>query len=188
MRELLDLAALDTSRAALRLAVARDVADLVAVYGELMPLFERTGRAAPPTVMARGAIEHDILPPGGSRERARTFVIRAHAGREVAGVLGYYVGHPEPDGLYVSQLFLRPRWQRLGLGREVMGALEQRAARAAVAEIRLGVDPDNWGALRFWVRLGYDRIAQLVDVPGLGAEGPPRFELRKAGAPAPGAG
>lgn len=187
MRELLDLAALDTPRTALRLAVNRDVADLAAVFDELMPLFERTGRAAPAMDMARSAIEHQILPPDGSRERARTFLIRAHAGREAAGVLGYYVGHPGPDALYVSQLFLRPRWQGMGLGREIMAALEQRAASAGVREIRLGVDPDNWGALRFWVRVGYDRIARLVDVPGLGADGPPRFELRKSGAPGQGA-
>ncbi|HWN68401.1 MAG TPA: GNAT family N-acetyltransferase [Haliangium sp.] len=188
MRELLDTAALDTPRAVLRLAVSRDEADLAVVFGELMPLFERTGRAAPAMAMARGAIEHEILPPGGSRERARTFVIRARAGHEIAGVLGYYVGYPEQDALYVSQLFLRPRWQGMGLGREVMGALEQRADGAGAREIRLGVDPDNWGALRFWVRVGYDRIARLVDVPGLGAAGPPRFELRKAGAPAAGPG
>ena len=184
MRELLDEAeaALDTPRAVLRLAEGRDTADLAVVFGELMPLFERTGRAAPAMAMAQGAIEHEILPPGGSRERARTLVIRARAGHEVAGVLGYYVGYPEKDTLYVSQLFLRPRWQGMGLGREVMGALEARAAGAGVREIRLGVDPGNWGALRFWVRMGYDRITKLVDVPGLGVSGPPRFELCKAGA------
>jgi ribosomal protein S18 acetylase RimI-like enzyme len=187
MRELLDLAVLDTSRATLRLAVTGDAADLATVFGELMPLFERTGRAAPALAMARSAIEHEILPPGGRRERARTFLIRAHAGRELAGVLGFYAGHPGPDALYVSLLFLRPRWQGLGLGREVMSALEQRAAGAGARELRLGVDPDNWGALRFWVRLGYDRVAALVDVPGLGPGAPPRFELRKA-APAPGPG
>jgi diamine N-acetyltransferase len=184
MRELLELAALDMPRAGVRLVTDPDATDLAAVFGELMPLFERTGRAAPAMAMARGAIEHAILPPGGSRGRARTFVIHARAGHEVAGVLGYYVGYPEQDALYVSQLFLRPRWQGIGLGREVMGALEARAAGAGVRELRLGVDPNNWGALRFWVRLGYDGIARLVDVPGLGAAGPPRFELRKAGAPA----
>lgn len=186
MRELLDLVALDTPRAALRLAVAADATDLAEVFGELMPLFERTGRAAPAMDMARSSIEHEILPPNGSRERSRTFAIRTHASREVAGVLGYYVGHPAPDTLYVSELFLRPRWQGMGLGREVMHALEQRAAGAGVRELRLGVDPDNWGALRFWVRMGYDRITKLVDVPELGAAGPPRFELCKAGAPARG--
>lgn len=187
MRELLDLAVLDTPRAALRLAASPDAADLAAVFGELMPLFERTGRAAPAMAMARSAIEHHILPPGGRRERARTFLVRAHAGRELAGVLGFYAGYPAPDALYISQLFLRPRWQGLGLGREIMGALEQRAAGAGVRELRLGVDPDNWRALRFWVRLGYDHIAALLDVPGLGPDAPPRFELRKTSpAPAPG--
>ena len=188
MRELLDVAVLETPRAVLRLAVDRDAAELAAVFSELMPLFERTGRAAPAMAMARSAIEHAILPRDGRHERARTFVIRAHAGREVAGLLGYYVGYPHPDGLYVSQLFLRPRWQGMGLGREVVDALEQRAAAAGVREIRLGVDPDNWGALRFWVRVGYDRIVRLVEVPERGAEGPPRFELRKAHAPGAGPG
>jgi ribosomal protein S18 acetylase RimI-like enzyme len=188
MRELLDVAVLETPRAALRLAVDRDTAELAAVFGELMPLFVRTGRAAPAMAMARNAIEHAILPRNGRHEHARTFVIQAHAGREVAGVLGYYVGYPQPDGLYVSQLFLRPRWQGMGLGREVVDALEQQAAAAGVREIRLGVDPDNWGALRFWVRVGYDRIVRLVEVPELGAKGPPRFELRKARAPGAGAG
>lgn len=188
MRELLDVTVLDTPRAMLRLAVTRDESDLAVVFGELMSLFERTGRAAPARAMAQSAIEHEILPPGGSRERARTFVIRARAGHEVVGVLGYYVGYPEQGALYVSHLFLRPRWQGMGLGRELMASLEQHAAGAGVREIGLGVDAGNWGALRFWVRVGYGRIARLVDEPGLGAAGPPRFELRKAGNAALGPG
>jgi ribosomal protein S18 acetylase RimI-like enzyme len=191
MRELLDLAGIDTPRAALRLAVGADAPVLTVVFGELMPLFERTGRAASAALMARSAIEHEILPPGGHRDRARTFVIEArpglrHArsGNEVVGVLGFYAGYPDRRTLYVSQLFLRPRWHGLGLGREVMTALETRAASAGVREIRLGVDPGNWGALRFWVRMGYDRITGLVDVPGFGSAGPPRLELSKTGAPA----
>jgi GNAT superfamily N-acetyltransferase len=131
--------------------------------------------------MAQDAIEHEILPPGGSRERARTFVIRARAGHGVAGILGFYVGYPGQDTLYVSQLFLRPRWQGKGLGREVVSALEARAA--GVRELRLGVDRGTGVRCASWVRVGYDCITRLVDVPGLGA-GPPRFELCKAGAAA----
>jgi ribosomal protein S18 acetylase RimI-like enzyme len=182
MRELLDLADMATPRALLRVAVARDAPDMTLIFGELMPLFERIGRSAPAADMARSAIEHDILPPEGSRTQARTFLVRARHVGEVVGVLGYYVGYPDEDTLYVSLLFLRPRWQGQGMGREIMAELEAHAARAGVREIRLGVDPDNWGALRFWVRAGYDRITQLVDVPELGPAGPPRFELSKAGA------
>jgi ribosomal protein S18 acetylase RimI-like enzyme len=183
MRELLDLTDMATPRALLRIAVARDATDLTLVYGELMSLFERIGRAAPAADMAQSAIEHHILPPAGSRSRSRTFVIRARHVDEVVGVLGYYAGYPDEDTLYVSQLFLRPRWHGQGMGREIMAELEAHAARARVREIRLGVDPGNWGALRFWVRAGYDHITKLVDVPELGASGPPRFELSKAGAP-----
>ncbi len=182
MRELLDLADMATPRALLRVALARDAPDMTLVFGELMPLFEHIGRAAPAADMARSAIEHDILPPEGSRTRARTFLVRARHVGEVVGVLGYYVGYPEQHALYVSQLFLRPRWQGQGMGLEIMTELEAHAWRADVREIRLGVDPGNWGALRFWVRAGYDRISQLVDVPELGSSGPPRFELSKAGA------
>lgn len=184
MRELLDLADMATPRALLRVAVAGDAPDLTVVFGELMPLFERIGRAAPAADMAQSAIEHHILPPGGSRARARTFLVRARHDGEVVGVLGYYAGYPDEATLYISQLFLRPRWQGQGMGREIMAELEAHAARARVREIRLGVDPGNWSALRFWVRAGYDRITQLVDVPELGASGPPRFELSKAGAAA----
>lgn len=181
MRELLDLKDMATPRALLRIAVAGDAPDLTSVYDELMPLFERIGRAAPAADMARSAIEHHILPPAGSRARSRTFVVRARHVGEVVGVLGYYAGYPDPDTLYVSQLFLRPRWHGQGMGRELMTELEAQAARARVREIRLGVDPGNWGALRFWVRAGYDRITKLADVPEHGAAGPPRFELSKAG-------
>ena len=153
-----------------------DETDVVRIFEENDELLRQLGHRSSPVVQARDVIHRETLPPNGTRERARAFVIRRRDEDEIDGVVGCYGGYPAADTLYIGDLFLRPRCHGQGIGREVMDAVENRA-RGEFTEIRLAIDSGNWGALRFWVRIGYDRITKLVDVAG--PDAPPRIELAR---------
>ena len=177
---LLELDRLTTSRCDLRLATAEDEPRVVPIFAENLDLLRRTGATETPEVYASDVVLNTTLPPGGSVDRARSFLIRENNRPEIVGILAFYVGYPTTRTLYIGTLFLRPAWQRRAFGREVMREVEKRTGGAAIHEIRLGVDPGNWEALRFWVRIGYTHITRISDG---GADAnptePPRLELAK---------
>ncbi len=178
LQALLEVDNFDTDRLSLRSAKPEDASVVRPIYVENGELFRRIGIAATPDSMARDVVQNETLPPGGARERARSFVIDERERPEAVGVLGFYVGYPTASTLYIGALFLRPAWHRRGLGREVIEEMERRARESSVTDIRLAIDSGNWSAFRFWVRLGYDRISKIVDVSESAAD-PPRIELKK---------
>ena len=114
-----------------------------------------------PELMAQGLIEGQAIPPGGDSDRLKTFLITGQEDNGARGFLSVYCGYPREETLYVGDLFVEPLWQGQGLGQEAVLSLEQVAAECGFREIRLAVGLKNWLALRFWVKLGYDRITKI---------------------------
>lgn len=148
-----------------RLLEARehDLPVVATILAENRALFPLIGPESDLERLALNILRHDRLPPNGHSAHENSFLIRNRSDEELLGLLSVHRGgYAAMETLYISHFFLRPRWQRRGVGREVMAELEQRAARAGYREIRVAVGLRNWPALRFWVALNYDRITKVV--------------------------
>ena len=55
-----------------------------------------------------------------------------------------------------------PRRKGLGYAEESVELLAEAARSAGFSRIRLGVSLGNWPALRFWHRMGFDKVAGFV--------------------------
>lgn len=147
-----------------RLVEARehDLPVVATILAENRAVFPLLGAERDPERLALSVLRHDMLPPNGHSAHENSFLIRSRSDDELMGLLSVYRGYPTTESLYIGHIFVRPRWQRRGIGREVIGELEQRAGRAGYQEIRAAVGLRNWPALRFWIALNYDRITQVV--------------------------
>ena len=137
-----------------------DLPAVASILAENQVVFRLLGPERDLEHLALSVLRHDTLPPNGHSAHERSFLVRHRSDDELQGLLSVHRGHPET--LCVDHLFLRPRWQRRGVGREIVEELERRAARTGYREIRVAVGLRNWPALRFWVALRYDRIAKIV--------------------------
>jgi len=147
-----------------RLIEARehDLPVIATILAENRGVFPLLGPERDLERLALNVLRHDKLPPSGHSAHENSFLIRNKSDDELIGLLSVYRGYPTTGALYISHFFLRPRWQRRGIGREVMAELEQRAARAGYQEVHITVGLRNWPALRFWIALNYDRITKVV--------------------------
>ena len=119
------------------------------------------------------------LPPGGIRENHRNFLIQDKSTLEHIGVIGFHLGYPGENIFYIGTLFLSKRFQRKGFGREIITECEKIIFKDGYIEGRLGVELHNWGALRFWTAMGFDRITKIAGDDYFGEDKHAIIELAK---------
>jgi ribosomal protein S18 acetylase RimI-like enzyme len=87
------------------------------------------------------------------------FLVGLEGGKVVATAMGGYEGHRG----WVYYLAVEPGFQRKGLGRQIMAALEERLLAKGCPKINLMVRDDNIGAVRFYKKIGYksDGVVEL---------------------------
>lgn len=98
------------------------------------------------------------LPPGGTKEKFRIQVVRMKESEDLVGILVSYHGHPVAESFYINYLSIDPDYQKLGLGQEVVEELLEIVKHHEFKEVRANVALKNWGAIRFWTKLGLDTI------------------------------
>ncbi|HWW97496.1 MAG TPA: GNAT family N-acetyltransferase [Edaphobacter sp.] len=115
------------------------------------------------------------------RESMREFAEEGNAivriAEEVDGELaGFIIVHVERVATgwraYVVTLDVASEWRQKGLGRRLMREAEACAVTAGVRRMQLHVFTGNAGAIRFYERLGYERIGErrgFYGAPGLDA-------------------
>ncbi|MCU1248831.1 MAG: GCN5-related N-acetyltransferase [Edaphobacter sp.] len=91
-------------------------------------------------------------------------------------IVGFVIVHVERVGsgwrAYVVTLDVAPECRQRGLARRLMREVEASAMAAGVGWIQLHVFTGNAGAIRFYERMGYERISTKKDFygePGLDA-------------------
>ena len=114
--------------------------------------------------MARDLIEHGL---GWSWTRARvsrnlrhpdSSTVVACSGSQVVGFAIMYFG---ADHAHLNLLAVRPAWQRRGIGRRMLGWMEESARVAGISAIHLEVRASNAAGRRFYRALGFQEVALL---------------------------
>jgi ribosomal protein S18 acetylase RimI-like enzyme len=81
------------------------------------------------------------------------FLVGTVDGRIVATVMGGYEGHRG----WINYLSVDPDFQRKGLGRRLMRAIELKLRALGCPKINLQVRSDNSDALSFYEKIGYEK-------------------------------
>lgn len=129
----------------------------------------RPGDAGAIAEMSRDLIEQGL---GWSWTRSRversiagasTVVLAAEESRPAAGRLaGFAIMYFGDDHGHLSLLAVRPERQRGGIGRQLVGWLEESALVAGIGTIRLELRASNRAGRRFYERLGFAEVARVA--------------------------
>ena len=64
---------------------------------------------------------------------------------------------------YVSHLIVKKDCRRQGIGRSLVEHVIERAQQMGLQELSIGVDLDNFAALRLYAKAGFDRILDVCE-------------------------
>ena len=125
----------------------------------------RTADAATIARLSRDLIEHG-LPWSWTVERVAASVRRRDAlvvvaRDDVGRIGGFGIMRYGDDDAHLDLLGVHPGLRRRGLGRRLLQWLEQPALEAGIRSVRLEVRESNFGARRFYERLGYRPLHRL---------------------------
>ncbi len=111
------------------------------------------------------------------RELAARFLTELQSGNRLTWVYeqdGQFLGEislvfnkDDPDytvpgrRIYISRLIVRKENRRQGIGKKLVESALSRAAEMGYSEISIGVDMDNYGALRLYTAAGFREILFL---------------------------
>ena len=85
-------------------------------------------------------------------------------------LIGFCIAHLEDKWAYIVTLDVAPEWRRHRVARRLMQDVEEQAREAGAVGIGLHVFNGNSGAIRFYERMGYDRICMHEGFYGRGLD------------------
>ena len=62
---------------------------------------------------------------------------------------------------YVSRLIVKPEYRRKGIGKALVDFIKHTANELGLDELSIGVDIDNYPALKLYVQSGFDKIIYI---------------------------
>jgi len=136
-----------------------DAESLQTIYEESFKE-EWVGKENKPTPdLMRTWITEPELPPNGKKELQRLQTIKEKTTADIIGYLDVYHGYPKENHFYIGELFLHSKAKGKQYGREIVkGLIKELKKIGTFTDIRCAVKIRNWAAVRFWARVGFDRI------------------------------
>jgi ribosomal protein S18 acetylase RimI-like enzyme len=101
------------------------------------------------------------LPPNGKKENYKIQTIKSIESNELIGFICIYQGFPEANIAYIAFLYIGTKFQGHGYGQEIINAMFVELTKLQYKEVRINVALKNWSALRFWSKLGFDKISGI---------------------------
>ena len=151
---------------ALRVATPEDAAKL-ALIGRATFLESYAGTLPVEDILAHCETQHapEIYAAWLADPRCRCWLVEASHG---AAPVGYFVlapasvpvKDPDPADLEVKRIYLLHRFQGAGTGRRLMESCTQLARAQGCPRLLLGVYSRNHHALKFYERLGFERVGE----------------------------
>jgi ribosomal protein S18 acetylase RimI-like enzyme len=136
----------------------------------------------------RLALQEGVLPPtpNRSKEYFRLQSIRTADSGKLIGFLGVYHGFPEDDIFWINTLTLHPKFQGRGYGPELLkGLIEIVEQLGSYTRMRSYVPLNNWRSLRLCVKVGLDRMVEIVGDKTLSDKAEAHVLLEKSLTPLP---
>jgi GNAT superfamily N-acetyltransferase len=102
-----------------------------------------------------GGLRQALFPPGGGPPAAHVLI--AEVGGVPAGYAVYFFTYstfPATPGLYVEDLFVRPRFRRKGIGKALLAGLARLARARGCGHMEWAVLDWNERAIEFYRRIG----------------------------------
>ncbi|NJO71903.1 MAG: N-acetyltransferase [Oscillatoriales cyanobacterium RM1_1_9] len=82
--------------------------------------------------------------------------------------IGYLAIQSRESGIFLSKFYVQNRFRGQGIGRTAMEFVEQMARDGHVHTITLTVNKTNYSAIKFYEKLGFQRLRALVQDIGNG--------------------
>lgn len=96
---------------------------------------------------------HNLEAIGKNIDARNAEYVVADSGEEIGGMA--FVKAPNEEGIaYLSQLYVLPKLQGQGIGKDLLGEIELNFPEAK--KMRLGVDSNNLKAIGFYEHMGYE--------------------------------
>lgn len=147
----------ETERFSIQDLKENEINEAQTLYEQGSYIYEWDGRSTDYDYAYRCFTEGD-LPPFGVRDQFKIQVIRMKETDKIAGLLLSYHGYPTLDTFYINYLFIDTECHKQGIGQEVVYELVEILKDAKYREVRANVSLKNWPALRFWTKLGFNKI------------------------------
>ena len=170
---------LRSARILARPVIDADIRAVAGIYGGNRNLLVLLDREHDPLVLSRRFTQGLNLPQSAPSARLHNFLLCDVRTEQPLGLLSLCMGYPAGDVAYIGELFLHPRFQGAGLGREICLRLEQVLRPGPAKTLRVGVGLRNWNALRFWVKLGFTHVTGMSGDRHFSPHGHAFIELEK---------
>jgi GNAT superfamily N-acetyltransferase len=144
----------------LSVTVERVTDETFPIFVDLVAALAEYEKLAPPDGEARRRLEED-----GLSDRPRYEAYLAWAGTAVVGYVTFFYIYSTflaRPTLYLEDLFVRPEYRRMGIGRELFTFCRNRAWKSGCGRFEWQVLEWNTPAIRFYEALGAERIGWSV--------------------------
>jgi ribosomal protein S18 acetylase RimI-like enzyme len=111
---------------------------------------EQTGKEAPPATLDETL---DFTPEG--KTTSDKLVFRAYSGKYLAGYAEVICDWPSQDQWTIMTLIIDPSFRDVGIGRQLIVAIEETAKAATIAASHIFAVPTQVVDPRFWSSFGY---------------------------------
>lgn len=101
------------------------------------------------------------LPPGGTLELFRVQPFFTKETSEMVGFIKAYHGYPDAMTVWVAFFCVQAIQQKQGFGHEIIKQFAIEATHNGYHRLRLVVALKNWGAIRFWLKAGFDTVTAV---------------------------
>ncbi|PKP34033.1 MAG: GNAT family N-acetyltransferase [Bacteroidetes bacterium HGW-Bacteroidetes-15] len=123
----------------------------------------------------------DLPPiPNASKSSYRLKSIYLKHSDELIGFTDLYFGYPTNDSAWISIFMIHERFRNNGYAQEAIAIISQECRKLGYKKIGIGVFLKNWRALRFWTKVGFDKVTSISGDKDYSEESFARIGLEKS--------
>lgn len=103
--------------------------------------------------------EGDLPPsPNASKENYRLKSIFLKDTSILIGFTDIYYGYPSKNSIWISLFIIDKKFRNNGYAQEIINFISNECKKEGYKKIGIGVHLKNWRGLRFWTKVGFDKV------------------------------
>jgi ribosomal protein S18 acetylase RimI-like enzyme len=99
------------------------------------------------------------IPAGGKKENYYFYCIWKN--NRLIGFLAYYLEYQKKDMAYISVIYIKEKYRKNGIGKEIIDAIINEFTLLKIKEIRIHCSLRNAEALKFWIKREFNHIINV---------------------------